>query len=117
MGREEFRLEIPLLTLGGLGSLMASEVSIPLSPSSALRKKFDQIHFKGIGIHLFLPLLPILGQNLGPGVVGLPVGPQGRGKHGGYHVPASSEGRNHNKVNETLNKFILIESIQLVLYC
>ena len=33
--REEFLLEIPELTLGGLGSLMASEVSIPLSPSSA----------------------------------------------------------------------------------
>ena len=32
--REEFLLEIPELTLGGLGSLMASEVSIPLSPSS-----------------------------------------------------------------------------------
>ena len=35
MGREEFLLEIPELTLGGLGSLLASEVSIPFSPSSA----------------------------------------------------------------------------------
>ena len=68
-------------------------------------------------VHLFLPLLPVHGQDLGPGVVGLPVGPRARGQHGGDHVPARSQGRNHNKVNETLNKFILIESIQLVLYC
>lgn len=47
----EFRLEIPAFTLGGLGSLIASEVSIPLSPSSALRNKCDQkemIQFKSM---------------------------------------------------------------------
>ena len=55
--------------------------------------------------HLFLPTLPIHGQDVGPGVVGLPGGALASGQHGGDHVPAGAEGRNHNKVNETLNLF------------
>lgn len=84
---------------------MASEVSIPLSPSSALSMKCINIALKVCCSHLFLPFLPILCQDVSPGVVGLPVGALARGQHGGDHVPAGAEGRNHNKVNETLKLF------------